>query len=130
VTATAHPAPAGALPRRVDWSWLGTAATVLLVAWLVLVPLVFMIWQSVLSPQTAATAARFTVDNYRRAYAGADTVRLFANSLQFALGSAALAFCFGTLLAWINERTDTPFKSLFFAAALVPLIIPGILFTV
>jgi iron(III) transport system permease protein len=41
-----------------------------------------------------------------------------------------LAFVFGALLAWINERTDTPFKSLFFALALVPLIVPGILFTV
>ena len=41
-----------------------------------------------------------------------------------------LAFSLGTLLAWINERTDTPFKALFFALTLVPLIIPGILFTV
>src|ERR1700683_5361773 len=39
-------------------------------------------------------------------------------------------FSLGPLLAWINERTDTPFKSLFFALTLVPLIIPGILFTV
>ena len=30
----------------------------------------------------------------------------------------------------MNERTNTPFKTLFFALALVPLIIPGILFTV
>ena len=89
-----------------------------------------MLWQSVLSTETATTAAHFTLDNYRTAYASADTVRLFTNSLQFALGSAALAFSFGTLLAWINERTDTPLKSLFFALALVPLIIPGILFTV
>ena len=121
---------AAAIQRRADWSWLASVAAIVLVAWLVLVPLIFMVWQSVLSPQTAMTAARFTLDNYRRAYANADTARLFVNSLQFALGSAALAFFFGTLLAWINERTDTPFKSLFFALALVPLIIPGILFTV
>ncbi len=131
MTATAQTALAmGAGSRRANWSWLASAAAIVVIAWLVLVPLIFMVWQSVLSPQTAATAARFTLDNYRRAYASADTVRLFVNSLQFALGSAALAFSFGTLLAWINERTDTPFKSLFFALALVPLIIPGILFTV
>jgi len=112
------------------WTWIAIAVTVALVAWLVLVPLGFMLWQSVLTPQTATAAARFTLDNYRTAYAGADTVRLFANSLKFALGSAALAFGFGVLLAWINERTDTPLKSLFFALTLVPLIIPGILFTV
>jgi iron(III) transport system permease protein len=119
---------------RGGWTWLRTwlpiVAAVGLVAWLALVPLGFMLWQSVLTPQTAATAARFTLDNYKTAYASADTARLLKNSLQFALGSAALAFALGTLLAWINERTDTPFKPLFFALTLVPLIIPGILFTV
>src|ERR1700688_3597337 len=112
------------------WTWILISAAVVLVAWLALVPLGFMLWQSVLSPETAASAARFTLENYRTAYASADTARLLANSLQFALGSAVLAFSLGTLLAWINERTDTPFKALFFALTLVPLIIPGILFTV
>jgi iron(III) transport system permease protein len=118
-------------PReRFAWSWVVIAIAIALVAWLALVPLAFMLWQSVLSPETAASPAHFTLNNFRAAYASADTVRLFSNSLQFAFGSAALAFTFGTLLAWINERTDTPLKSLFFALALVPLIIPGILFTV
>ena len=30
----------------------------------------------------------------------------------------------------MNERTNTPFKRLFFALSIVPLIIPGILFVV
>jgi len=30
----------------------------------------------------------------------------------------------------MNERTNTPFKTLFFALSIIPLIIPGILFTV
>ena len=30
----------------------------------------------------------------------------------------------------MNERTNTPFKTLFFALAIIPLVIPGILFTV
>ena len=33
-------------------------------------------------------------------------------------------------LAFLNERTNTPFKTLFFALAIIPLVIPGILFTV
>jgi len=126
--------PSPTLPHKGEgsalWTWLFIAIAIALVAWLALVPLGFMLWQSVLSPQTATVAARFTLENYRTAYASADTARLLANSLQFAFGSALLAFSLGTLLAWINERTDTPFKSLFFALALVPLIIPGILFTV
>ncbi len=52
------------------------------------------------------------------------------NSLQFAAGASIFAFFVGTLLAWMNERTNTPFKSLFFALSIIPLIIPGILFVV
>src|SRR2546421_8734340 len=55
---------------------------------------------------------------------------LFGNSLKFATGAALLSFAIGTLLAWMNERTNTPFKGLFFALSVIPLIIPGILFTV
>src|SRR2546421_4945219 len=51
---------------------------------------------------------------------------LFGNSLKFATGAAALSFAIGTLLAWMNERTNTPFKGLFFALSVIPLIIPGI----
>src|SRR3984893_1826959 len=126
--------PSPTLPHKGEgsplWTPLLIGIAIALVGWLALVPLGFMLWQSVLSPETASSAARFTLNNYRTAYASADTARLFANSLQFALGSALLAFSLGTLLAWINERTDTPFKVLFFALTLVPLIIPGILFTV
>ena len=126
--------PSPTLPHQGEgsalWNSLLIAIAIALVAWLALVPLGFMLWQSVLSPESASAPARFTLDNYRTAYASADTARLLANSLQFALGSALLAFSLGTLLAWINERTDTPLKALFFALTLVPLIIPGILFTV
>ena len=41
---------------------------VALVAWLALVPLVFLLWQSFLTPQTAAAPAQFTLDNFRTAY--------------------------------------------------------------
>src|SRR6266480_2221945 len=50
--------------------------------------------------------------------------------VQFAVGASLFAFLLGTALAWMNERTNTPFKTLFFALSIIPLIIPGILFTV
>ena len=98
--------------------------------WLALVPLVFLLWQSFLTPQTASAPAQFTLENFRTAYLSADNARLFLNSLQFATGAAVLALVVGTALAWMNERTNTPFKTLFFALAIIPLVIPGILFTV
>ncbi len=113
-----------------DAKWLVIGAAVALAAWLSLMPLAFLLWQSFMTPETATAPAQLTFDNYRTAFWSAETLRVFGNSVAFAAGSASLAFVMGTLFAWINERTDTPFKSAFFALSLVPLVIPAILFTV
>jgi len=118
------------LAPRIDSKWLMIGVPVALVVWLALVPLVFLLWQSFLTPQTAAVPAQYTLDNFRTAYFAPETARLFFNSVQFAVGSAAFALVVGTALAWMNERTNTPFKTLFFALTIIPLVIPGILFTV
>ena len=115
---------------RFDSKWLLIGVPVALVVWLALVPLVFLLWQSFLTPQTAAAPAQYTLENFRTAYLSGDNARLFFNSLQFAVGAAVLSLVVGTGLAWMNERTNTPFKTLFFALAIIPLVIPGILFTV
>ena len=115
---------------RLELKGLIIALVTAAVAWLALVPLAFLLWQSVLTPQTATAPAQLTLENFRTAYFSADTARLFFNSLQFASGAALLSLAIGTGLAWMNERTNTPFKSLFFALAIIPLVIPGILFTV
>jgi iron(III) transport system permease protein len=119
-----------ALGRRFDFKWILIGIPVLLVMWLALVPLVFLIWQSFLTPQTATRPAVFTLENYRNAYFSAETFRLFFNSVQYATGTSIFALFVGTSLAWMNERTNTPFKKLFFALSIIPLVIPGILFTV
>jgi iron(III) transport system permease protein len=113
-----------------DAKWLVIALCVALTVYIGVVPLGFLVWQSFLTPQSAARAAEFTLGNYVTAYASAETWILFWNSLKFAAGAAAIAFVLGTLLAWMNERTNTPFKGLFFALSVIPLVIPGILFTV
>ena len=117
-------------PPRLDFKWVIIGACVALTLYLGVVPLGFLLWQSFFTPQSAAKAAEFTLGNYREAYASEETWLLFWNSLKFAAGASLLAFALGTLLAWMNERTNTPFKSLFFALSIIPLIIPGILFTV
>ncbi|HTQ74850.1 MAG TPA: iron ABC transporter permease [Burkholderiales bacterium] len=123
-------ASAIALPRAFDWKWIMIGVCVALTAYIAVVPLAFLLWQSFFTPQTAAKAARFTLDNYAQAYGSADTARLFWTSLQFAFGASLFSFSLGTALAWMNERTNTPFKTLFFALSIIPLVIPGILFTV
>src|SRR5215470_4937036 len=118
------------MPRHFDFKWVIIGSSIALVAWLALVPLGFLLWQSFLTPQTATTPAVFTLDNYVTAYFNRETVRLLANSVEFALGAALFSLVVGTFFAWVNERTNTAFKSLFSALAIVPLVIPSILFTV
>lgn len=101
---------------------LGGAA--LVVAALVVPPLVFVIARSVLGTDG------LTLDNFVAAYGGGGALTVLGNSLHYALGTATFALCIGTALAWINERTDAPFKTLLFAAALAPLAIPNMLLTV
>lgn len=116
--------------RNLDLKWLVIGACVLVVAYLALMPLCFLLWQSFFTPRTATQAAVFTFSNYTNAYTSVETLKLLFSSIGFASGTAVFAFVVGTALAWMNERTNTPFKSLFFALSIIPLIIPGILFTV
>lgn len=71
-----------------------------------------------------------TLANYVTAYSEARTYRLLVNSLLFGAGSALLAFALGTSLAWIVERSNTPFRQWFYALSLVPIIVPGVLGTI
>ncbi len=115
---------------RPDLKWVILGLCVAAVAYLAVVPLGFLLWQSFFTPHTAAKPAEFTLGNYAAAYSSLETAKLFLNSVLFATGTAAFSLVIGTALAWMNERTNTPFKRLFFGLALVPLIIPGILFTI
>jgi len=116
--------------RNFDFKWVIIGISVLVVSYLALMPLGFLLWQSFFTPQTASTPAVFTFANYIDAYSTVETLKLFISSVTFASGTAVFAFLVGTSLAWMNERTNTPLKSLFFALSIIPLIIPGILFTV
>ena len=116
--------------RRFEWSWLVIALCVAITVYIAVVPLGFLVWQSFFTPQTADTPAVFTLSNYTEAYGSSETWRLFRNSVVFAIGTSTFSFLVGTGLAWMNERTNTPFKTLFYALSIIPLIIPGILFTV
>jgi iron(III) transport system permease protein len=113
-----------------DWKWVVMGVSVAFTVYIAVIPLSFLIWQSLRTPQTAAADAVFTVGNYAAAYGSSATWRLFWTSVQFASGTAVFAFLLGTSLAWMNERTNTPFKRVFFALSLIPLVIPSILFTV
>ncbi len=95
-----------------------------LIAYLALVPLGFLLWQ------TFVRSGHLTLANFRAAYSTIGLGRMLANSFAFAIGSTMLAIVIGTALAYLIVRTDVPFKPLMYAVSLVPLIIPGVLHTI
>ncbi|WP_255950666.1 ABC transporter permease [Streptomyces odontomachi] len=116
---------AGLLRRLCTLQGLLVGGSVLVVGYLALVPLGYLVHDTFLS----ADGSGFSVDAFARAYGGnSEAGSMMLNSLGFAVGAAAFALVLGTVLAYIQVRTDTPFKGLFFAASLVPLIVPGILY--
>jgi len=131
--AGAAPASARVLrpPRWVRLSGPGLlpVAVVAAIAYLTLLPLIFLFYGSFFTPTVGGQAGVFTFQNYVRAYTDASVIPIMLNTVIFSLGTMVLAFVIGTVLAWITERTNTPLRGLFFAVSLIPLIIPGILFT-
>ncbi len=102
------------------------AVVAIVVAYLAIVPLWFLIQGTFFDSTTNV----LTLDGFRRAYTDDQAFEMIRNSVWFAIGSAALSLVVGTALAFLNVRTDVPFKALFFAASIIPLVIPGILYTV
>lgn len=97
---------------------------VVVVGYLALVPLIFLFHDTFTGRAGLSFAA------FARAYSPDQQAgRMLVNSIEFAVGSAALALVLGTALAYVQVRTNAPFKGLFFAASLVPLIIPAILYS-
>jgi len=72
----------------------------------------------------------FTLDHYAKAYLDSDFLPLLWNTLKFAMASSLLAFSLGTFLAWLCERTNSPYRRLIGIFIIILFIIPGILETV
>ena len=92
--------------------------------YLALVPIGYLVWQAF------EVDGELGLGNFRSAYAVEGLGTMTVNSLVFATGSAVLAVVAGTGLAFLVTRTDLPFRRLCFAAAVMPLIFPGVLYTI
>jgi len=114
--------------RASSWARLGAhvpiAATLAALGGLVLVPLGYLVWRTFFPDGT------LTLDVVREAYAADGLAGMAANSLVFAGGATALALLTGVPLGWLLVRTDLPLRRTFLVVALVPLVVPGVLYTI
>src|SRR5579864_6780047 len=95
-------------------------------AWLVLVPVAALL-ATAFTEDTGFGFGAFTLDNFVEAYSSTRILRLFGNSLIYALGTAVVTFLIGGFVAWAVERTDAPGRTLFHNLALLSFAVPGLL---
>lgn len=104
--------------------YLFFAVTIVVIVYLVVVPLALLLWRGI------TTNEGLSFSNVVAAFRVSGSGEMIVNSVVFAVGSAALSTVTGTALAYVCARTNAPLKPLMYAASVVPLIIPGILFTI
>lgn len=72
----------------------------------------------------------FTLGKYIKSYSDPALSSIVANTVIFTSGSALLATVLAMFLAYLNTRTNIPFKSLFGILSIIPMMIPHVLFAV
>jgi len=105
---------------------LALGVCTIVAAWLVVVPLVALV-VTAFSEDTLYGVGAFTLANFVEAYGSPHVLRVLANSLAFAAGTALLTLAMGGLVAWAVERTDAPGGALFHVLSLLSFAIPGLL---
>lgn len=126
-------APAKTRPgwrRLVNGRYLSLTLASLVVAFLALVPVCTMLYASLQSDFLGTGQSSWTLRNYSRTFGSDGFGSLVANSFGYALATALVCIVVGFGLAWLVVRTNAPFKTFARAAALVPMIIPGVLSTI
>lgn len=105
--------------------WISAAAALVL-AWIVIVPLAYLIVFSFRSG-TAAAPGDWTMQNYVLVYTSAMTYEALGNTLVYTTMVATLSMAIAAGLAWLVERTDMPYRGIAWVMILLPLAMPGML---
>jgi iron(III) transport system permease protein len=105
------------------------AAATGLVVYLVVVPLISLLYGSV---YTGLPGQRGTLSlaKYAEVLGQPRTYRLLGVSVIYAAGATCVAFVFGALAVWLVQRTDLPAKGLFTFLTLFPLFTPPVLISI
>lgn len=105
---------------------LALFAAVLAVLAALIVPPVFFLLRGSLSGVRGTTPGVLSLDAYAGVLASPNLSAILGATLVFAVLSSCLGIALGSLVAWIVERTDAPFKQMVYAGTFVTFAIPGI----
>ena len=105
-----------------------TTTLIIIVGFLTMCPVVMLLLGSF--SKDFVSFGQFTLSKYIEAYTDPDFADILWNTAFFTCGSAALATLLALFLAYVNTRTDLPFKFIFKIISIIPMMIPHILFSV
>jgi len=105
-----------------------TFLLIFIVGFLTVCPVVMLIFGSFSEGLTAS--GKFTLAKYITAYSDPALTEVIWNTVIFVVGASITATILALFLAYLNIRTDIPFKFIFGIISIVPMMIPHILFSV
>jgi iron(III) transport system permease protein len=105
-----------------------TPSLIAIVGFLTVCPVVMLLLGSF--SEGLGAFGSFTLEKYIIAYTDPAFAGIIINTLIFTIGSAFVATVLALFLAYLNTRTNIPFKFLFRIISIIPMMIPHILFSV
>ena len=114
--------------RKLSLSSVVLILAVVITLWLLLVPMLLLILNSIRIGPPSSLAGPWTLRNYYVLFSNPFFHTALANTVVISVISTLGGLVFAVLFAWLIERTDMPFRTLAWIAVLLPLAIPGVLF--
>jgi len=105
-----------------------TPSLIIIVGFLTVCPVIMLIFGSF--SEGLGAFGSFTLDKYTQAYTDPEFAGIIINTIIFTIGSAFVATSLALFLAYLNTRSNIPFKFLFSIISIIPMMIPHILFSV
>ena len=105
-----------------------TPSLIIIVGFLTVCPVVMLVIGSF--SEGLGAFGSFTLEKYTLAYTDPAFAGIIINTVIFTIGSAFVATGLALFLAYLNTRTNIPFKFLFRVISIIPMMIPHILFSV
>jgi iron(III) transport system permease protein len=105
-----------------------TPSLIAIVGFLTVCPVVMLVFGSF--SEGLGAFGTFTLEKYIRSYTDPALAGIIVNTVIFTIGSAFVATVLALFLAYLNTRTNIPFKFLFRIISIIPMMIPHILFSV
>ena len=108
---------------------LSFGLTLVVVSYLVIVPLITLLYASVRSTEDKLPfeTTTTTLANYALVFSSPATPTLLLNTLLFTVGSLAVGLPLAIIFAWLLERTAIPGRGWIASLILVPMTIPSLL---